>query len=398
MKLRLMLGLLALGGLPSCAPEFEPASELNSLRMLAVQKDKPYARPGDEVRLQLLWHDATSEPSREIQIQWLAGCYNPAADLFASCFSDLGPDGLPGTSQVVASQTSTDAGVDAGVLALAADAGIVTLADGGSDAGAPIEGAPTLSIPFDEQVLGGGDFQIKTGYGEHFSFRMPSAIVSSRPHSPSDPSPPYGLAYVFVALCAGELRLEASQGGFPLACYENGQRRDSRDFVAGYTAVYAYADGAITNANPRFDGLELKGEAADVDCIGAACSGLIAPASAEQGQCSPQNTVQRCADEKHCDPIAIKPLIDQSLPAENDAVLSRIRGSQFAEQMWINYYADRGKLGRDLRLLNDATTGWNPQYAGEYKPTEAGTAHIWAVAHDNRGGTEWLRTTVCVED
>lgn len=396
MKRAYNLWLLVLLLLPSCAPEFEPASELNSLRMLAVQKDKPYARPGEEVRLQLLWHDATNEPSREIQIQWLAGCYNPPGDLFAGCFADTAFAGLASNTQVVAPQLAADAAADAAAAAvgpLAVDAGAVVP----GDAGAP-EGAPLLSIPFEEQVLGGGDFQIKTGYGEHFTFRMPTQIVSSRPHAPNDPSPPYGMAYVFMAICAGELRLEQSEGGFPLACYENGQRRDSRDFVAGYTAVYAYGDAEIENANPRIDGLEINGQTADIDCIGVDCSGLIAPASEEPGECGGHNTLARCADEKHCDPIAIKPVIDQSQPAENDAVLGRIRGGEFAEQMWINYYVDRGDMGKDLKLLNDALTGWNPAYGGEYKPTELGTAHIWAVAHDNRGGADWVRTTVCIEE
>lgn len=397
MKRASNLWLLALLLLPSCAPEFEPASELNSLRMLAVQKDKPYAQPGEDVRLQLLWHDASDEPSREIQIQWVAGCYNPPGDLFAGCFTDTAFAGLASNAQVVAPQLAADAAADAAdaaVVPLAVDAGAVVP----GDAGAPVEGAPVLSIPFEEQVLGGGDFQIKTGYGEHFTFRMPTQIVSSRPRAPNDPSPPYGTAYVFIAICAGELRVEQSEGAFPLACYENGQRRDSRDFVAGYTAVYAYGDAEIENANPRIDGLEINGQTADIDCIGADCSGLIAPASEEPGQCGDHNTLTRCADEKHCAPIAIKPVIDQSQPAENDAVLGRIRGGEFAEQMWINYYVDRGDMGKDLKLLNDALTGWNPTYGGEYKPTELGTAHIWAVAHDNRGGAEWVRTTVCIEE
>jgi hypothetical protein len=405
MKRSLLAGLTLLMLLPSCAPEFDPASELNSLRMLAVQKDKPYARPGEEVQLQLLWQDASSQPSRQIQIQWLAGCYNPAGDLFSACFSEEGLSGTASTAQVVTPQviadaSSANAGDASAPLAggAADDAGVGVAPTGaGVDAGLP-EGAPVLSIPYTEQVIRDGDFQIKTGYGERFSFRMPSEIVSSRPHAPHDPSPPYGMAYVFIALCAGELRLEESSGGFPLACYEGGQRRDSRDFVAGYTAVYAYADPDIGNANPSIDGLLINGEEAAVDCIGMDCSGVISPASEEPGTCTAPNRLKWCPDEKHCNPVAIKPVIDQSQPAENDAVLGVIRGGQFAEQMWINYYVDRGTLSKDLRLLNDATTGWNPEYGGELKPTQKGTAHVWAVAHDNRGGAEWLRTTVCIDE
>ena len=40
-----------------CGPDFDPPSELHSLRVLAVQKDLPYAQPGQTVNLQMLWQD-----------------------------------------------------------------------------------------------------------------------------------------------------------------------------------------------------------------------------------------------------------------------------------------------------------------------------------------------------
>ena len=39
---------LALAG---CGPQFDPPSTIDTLRILAVQKDRPYAAPGDEVHL-----------------------------------------------------------------------------------------------------------------------------------------------------------------------------------------------------------------------------------------------------------------------------------------------------------------------------------------------------------
>src|SRR5688572_11201017 len=81
-----LLAALASG----CAAEFDPASELAGLRVLAVKKTAPYARPGESVDLTMLWHDA--EPGRPPpQIAWVALCENPPADLFEACFTQL-PD------------------------------------------------------------------------------------------------------------------------------------------------------------------------------------------------------------------------------------------------------------------------------------------------------------------
>ena len=65
--------------------------------------------------------------------------------------------------------------------------------------------------------------------------------------------------------------------------------------------------------------------------------------------------------------------------------------------MWVNYYASAGEVSEEVRLLNDATQGWNPDPDTKYKPgKEPGVAYVWSVAHDNRGGAEWARLRVCV--
>lgn len=381
--LAVVLTLLVTGLLPGCAPEFDPASELASLRVLAVKKDKPYARPGEDVKLHMLWADASGVQGRTLQIQWLVGCYNPPGDLYSLCLSSPALRGLPTLPDPSALPTAAaDAGLP-GADAAASPSGV--------DAGAaPADGAPELSIPVRELELVGGDFPIKLGYGEDFTFRMPERIVEDKPQSSSVPD--YGVAYVFFAICAGELRVVQDED-FPLACFDGNRRLGSRDFVAGYTTVYAYEDASIVNHNPVITGLRIGGKKADIDCIGEQCSGLITPSSDEKGACDSSNTLELCDS---CS-VDIEPLIDQSQPAEDDVVLSKIRGSDFSEQMWINYYLDRGEFGRDLRLLNDAVKGWNRQYAGEYQPREKGTAYLWAVAHDNRGGADWVRARVCIE-
>src|SRR6478609_149440 len=76
--------------LAGCGPEFDPPSELHSLRVLGVQKDHPYAQPGSDVNMQMLWQDASplAGEDRPIQIAWSPGCYDPPGDLYYACFAD----------------------------------------------------------------------------------------------------------------------------------------------------------------------------------------------------------------------------------------------------------------------------------------------------------------------
>jgi len=408
----------------SCAPDFkEKASELKGLRVMAVKKDSPYVAPGQTVKLTMLWHDGSDKSPRRIQIAWIAACYDPASDLYSLCFTDHSLDGLPITSSALpliardaASSVSDSGGADAALLAASsgpapsvagADGAVIvdagTIADAGAtaDAGAPdagpLPGSPTLSIPFTNQVFGSGAFPATIGYGESFSFRMPSQIVSVRP-APQDPTiPAYGIAYVFFALCAGEVRIEPD-AAFPLACYDGTQRMGNDDFVAGYSAVYSYANSSIMNSNPQIQPkLQINDKNAAFDCIGENCSGLIPPSSIAAGHCSAANTLPLCEDKKHCPHVKIRPLIDQSHPAEEDQVFNISHSEKFGEQMWINYYADRGEFAKDLRLVNDAVAGWSNEYEAEYIPTAKGTAYLWAVVHDNRGGAEWMRTSLCIK-
>src|SRR5688572_12864624 len=55
----LALGTLACHG---CSDDFDPASRVVNLRVLAVQADKPFAKPGDTVQLSALFHDPKERP------------------------------------------------------------------------------------------------------------------------------------------------------------------------------------------------------------------------------------------------------------------------------------------------------------------------------------------------
>jgi hypothetical protein len=343
-----LLGVFSLF-LLGCGPDFDPPSELHSLRVLAVQKDVPYAQPGDTVNLQMLWQDASplAGPDRKIAIAWSPPCINPPGDLYYACFSD------PDTFGDMVKQ----------------------------DPGSP----------------------------EHTSFVVPSDIISERP-PPADGSnnPPYGLSYVFFAICAGELTLlpDSSDAAFPIGCKDPaGKLLGADDFVAGYTSVYSFE--GFSNHNPVIKGFEFRGQPLTDSgfCLGQDCLALDGSTPAVDVDCDdPEQSarcVPTCADDGDpaCTGYAFRPTIDKNDPAnqDQDDVSVKLLGREVGEQMWVNFYTDAGGFKSPVRLLNDATNGWNYDYGTEfYAPKTAGLARIWAVAHDNRGGTAWAGITLKV--
>lgn len=77
-----VLGLAALGG---CDPEFDPGSNVSSLRVLSVQADNPYAAPGETVRLEATHYDPAG---RDITWAWLA-CSSPASSSVEGCVIEI---------------------------------------------------------------------------------------------------------------------------------------------------------------------------------------------------------------------------------------------------------------------------------------------------------------------
>lgn len=336
----LMLLLLSTLG---CGPQFDPSNEIKTLRVLGVQKDKPYAQPGDTVNLQLLWHDPQQ---RDIQSVFIGGCVNPAGDLFYGCF-----DAFAKTAEAN------------GVLPVA--------------------------------------------FADKIALTVPEDIISGRQGSFLPGQPPYGLYIVFFAVCAGTLSFEMdpepssdAAAGAPIRCLDAaGKPLGSDDFVAGYSSIYTFE--GVSNENPTFDldgdgnvRFEVGTESVVADCVGTACQ--AAPAVEVDCDATPERCVKACADdgEAACPAIDVKPAIARKI--EKDEVSSKLFGNDVTEQMWVNYYVDRGGMS-EVRLLNDTSSGWNAKYRGELRaPKETGPLQIWAVVHDNRGGMDFSRVTLGV--
>jgi hypothetical protein len=330
-----MLSLLLVG----CGAEFDPPSELKTLRVLAVQKSAPYAKPGEQVEMRMLWHDGSPKAPRSVQIGWFAGCYNPPGDLYQGCFQQFAEGGVSGST-----------GLPAG---------------------------------------------IELGSGDRFSFTIPADIISSRPPPPDPKTAPYGLAYVFFAACGGQLGPAPEGASFPVACFaSDGTQLGPSDFVAGYSTLYVF--DKYRNENAIVTGFRVQGQDTTSSCIGDAC--LDSPPD-ENLDCNSVPCVAACNDDggDNCPDIDIQPLVDPA-SAEIDQISVDSYGKTYEEQMWINYYVSAGGVASALRLLNDATKGWNSAYGTKFHaPKDPGPVTIWAVVHDNRGGVNWARQQVLVQ-
>jgi hypothetical protein len=196
----LAFGLLLLGG---CEPGFDPPSEVEGLRVLAVQPEPASGSPGVPVALRMLLADGKTEPdeaARPIQVAWLLGCHNPPTRLYYGCMPVLR------------------------ALAAALD-------------------DPSMAPP--------GALQ----FGTDVTFAIPDDILSAAPRVPTDPVH-FGVSYAFFAVCAGQLRPRPDVADrVPLDCVDTttGKPLGASDFVLGFTTVYSY-EGSV-NQNPVLETL-----------------------------------------------------------------------------------------------------------------------------------------------
>jgi hypothetical protein len=337
---------------------FDPQSRVDSVRMFAARIDKPYARPGETVNIEVLLTDARRDRPRPLELYWIPiACLNPTADLYYLCFA-----GAAGAA---------DGGVspDGGVRFVPAG----PLEDGGAGIpGAPPPGAPPTSLPTNI------DLAPFLPRGPIFSFTMPEdAIV------PRVGTDPYGLAYLFNIACAGQVRFVPPAPGagaqqIPLQCTdEDGNPLPPTDYVIGFVRVYAYE--TRTNENPVIESVTYQGEPIDLT------AGITLP---------PCRDVKRRADcPEHEIGVRIPLSSWERNPSETEPL-----GEQ-REQIWVTYYSDVGSFADAARLLFDPRRGQIPDPDVVFRaPATAGDGTLWAVVHDNRGGAAWAVIPVRVRE
>jgi hypothetical protein len=339
------LGAGASAVLACGAGDFDPQSTVNSVRIFGVRPDKPYAKPGETVTLEVLATDARPNKPRPMTIYWIpVVCTNPPDDLYYLCFGAA----LPGADSGARLQAP-----------FPSDAGAASSATAGATA-AGASGNDLSRIPT------GIDLGPLLPQGPTFSFQMPPDAIQPRAGSP-----PYGLAIVFNIACAGQVRLAQRSGDnpqqVPIQCTdEQGNLLTPSDYVIGINRVYSYADR--TNTDPVVEKVTLDG--LDVDPkVGIVVDHCVAD---KRANCPARKIDVKVSDSSW-----------EPNPSEGDDGLH--------EQIWATYYSDIGDLQDAARLLFDTradrVTDSDDQYRAPYTP---GDGTLWVVVHDNRAGAAFV--------
>jgi hypothetical protein len=193
----------------SCSGDLPAASLVDSVRILAMRADQPYAKPGETVTLQVLAVDGRASRPRPMRVFWLPDiCMNPAGDDYFGCYPAI--------------QNRFAPGADLSGALIAAD---------------------------------------------QWAFTMPTDAIATAAAHPGAPDP-YGVAFAFVIACAGRveyLPVDTSANSplkTPFGCFdESNAALGQDDFVFAFTRVYAFADRR--NANPVIDHTTFGGSPVD---------------------------------------------------------------------------------------------------------------------------------------
>jgi hypothetical protein len=202
---RRKLFVIALASL-SCGATFSPPSLVNSVRILAIQANPPYAAPGTPVQLQILAFDGRAVQTQPMTVAWLPqACFDPPADTYYACY------------------------------------------------------APLASL-----VQPGQDVTSLLTSGSTFSFTMPNDVITN--HGAAKTSDPYGVAFGFAVACAGTVEYVGfstqNPSANPLGCFDaSGNALDANSFVLAYSMIYSFGDR--TNANPLISNLTFNGNPVD---------------------------------------------------------------------------------------------------------------------------------------
>jgi hypothetical protein len=361
------LVLVAVVALVACGGGFDAPSKVNSVRILGVRVDAPYAKPGQTVSLDLLAVDGRLDQTRPMQIAWLPFvCVNPPQDLYYACFLPLsnGQGGAAKQSPVVIYDPNT--------------------VDGGSG-GTPLTGAGGGSVSAGDiigRIPPGTDLTPFLPKGPRFAFKMPDNIIDS--HAPVEGARErYGIAFVFHIACAGKIVLaptDSSKGPqqVPIACVgPDGAPLPATEYVFGFSRVYGY--DTKVNHNPELTKVTFQG--ADVDV--------------SKGVTTPKCTTRK-RDE--CPKVKFDAVVPESSWEDNPGDVDE-NGGVLKEQVWVAYFATQGDFVGDARLLYDTRGGKITDSAIEYQaPFNATRGTIYAVVHDSRGGTSWTQFPIQITE
>jgi hypothetical protein len=347
MRKPLLVAACALGlGSAACGTDFQPAADVDSLRVLAIQADHPIATPGTTVSLTMLSYDGSPKAklpdgtARPVTIAWFGGCENPAGDAFYRCYDHA------------------------------------TLA--------PKDGSGVVS-----------------GKGTTFSVPISPTILTSRGKA-SGTTAAYGLAMVLYAVCGGTLVqvTPTDTSAPPIGCVDaTGAPVTAQDFVFGYLPIYVYDPLAkISTTNPVVTPGSFNGR---TDAP-ATCNATTPCTNGDQcgsaGVCLP--VVPKCTerDTTKCPKYSFMPTVDMS-SIETDAITLAVDHKTEVERIYVNYYSYLGSVADGSKSIEAPNLGWNADYGTTWSAPDRGgqEARVFAVVRNNRGGVSWWTKDVYVQ-
>ena len=329
-----VLLLLVLTAAACGAGDFDPQSTLKTVRILGARADKPYAKPGEDVEVEVLAFDGRVAKTAPMKVSWIPFvCENPVNDLYYACFA--------------------------------------TLAGGAGPPSAANPGAGAIAA----LLKPGVDLTPLLPSGPKYRFTMPADAVRAHPPSPGATAP-YGLTVLFNVACAGHVEITERDPknpvSPPLGCFDDaGHQLGPDDYAIGFQRVYAYDQR--TNQNP-----------------------VIARVLADGTPVDPRDglTVPHCTAEKKEDCTKVK--LDVDVPpdsAEANEGDVDPSGTVRHELVWASWFTTLGELAKnDNELLYEPRAGriTSDNEAELRPPPVTGEGTMFAVVHDNRGGAAWV--------
>lgn len=189
-----------------------------------------------------------------------------------------------------------------------------------------------------------------------------------------------GTAFVFVVACPGHVERVPLKSGLapnslPIGCFNARGELPPEEFVFGFTRVFVFDDRR--NAIPTLDGLTFEGKPVDV------ATGIVTDRCKSQG------------DNEACNRTVPLDVVFNDAAAEPDPENIDSNGNVGKETLYVDWFASVGKFSGDRKVLYDGQLGRTPKSSINFNPPAGPVkGSVWAVLHDNRGGTSWLEVPI----
>lgn len=330
-------GLAALAYGCGLFPNFKPPSVVNTVRVLAVRADKPYAKPGDVVTLDVLAVDGREDKPHPMKVFWVpVPCVNGHAG--------------------------------------------------------PLDCYPA----FADQLKPHVDLTSVLPSGDSLSVTVPADALAGK-----DGEPPLGFSrmFVFEMACAGHVRYLGEVPGpatdsLPFGCFDDdGEALGPGDFMVAYATVLLLPDGE--NHNPVLDGVKLDGKAVDP---GAGITLQHCPSKGDKP--CPLNVLSAVVPEsswKEDISSSGAPSGDGGGAGAAGGAGDAGADSVQKESIWVEYYVTQGAVLGSRALVYESQSGRVRDDLPYQPPKAPGEGMLFAVVRDNRGGVNWWSTPLHIQ-